>query len=317
MPSKLTEADKELIRDLCHDKTDKELATMLGVSDRTIERERKRQGISKKDGRVELDVHQDDLSDAPRPVLTSAATSEAEMKEYWKRRLEESARGKHLRTLFEADKWGLVISEWVGFHMQLEDMTHAEENVLEQMIMVKLRIYENQENKKQLTLEKKHILEELGCSETAAESGVIAEAMQDGDMEKAMLAQSLIQVISTLADINSDLKDLIDRYGKMAKDMNATREQREKQQKIGGDTFFSKITEFNKASKRQKEGRQAELLRIAADRSNNNLRQAVEFADGEIDAMLWDAETVAKIERQELEIVQREVEEDKDDQDDT
>jgi FixJ family two-component response regulator len=42
MPSKLTEADKELIRDLCHDKTDKELATMLGVSDRTIERERNR-----------------------------------------------------------------------------------------------------------------------------------------------------------------------------------------------------------------------------------------------------------------------------------
>jgi hypothetical protein len=104
-----------------------------------------------------------------------------------------------------------------------------------------------------------------------------------------------------MTDLNKEYKDLLDKMTKMSETLNVTRKQREEKGKVGAETFFMLCKKFENASVRQKEGRRAELLRIATESNQSKLREATEYMDGELAPQLLDSETLEKTERQQEE----------------
>ncbi len=97
-------------------------------------------------------------------------------------------------------------------------------------------------------------------------------------------------------DLNKEYKDLLEKSTKLNETLNATRRQREEKGKVGGDTFFSLCKKFESTQTREKEGRMAELLKISMENKKEEMRNAIQFMDGEYAPQLLDSETIKKTE---------------------
>ena len=133
MAKKLTKTDHKYIRENYLRKTDSEIADVLGCTVRTIERSRKKMGLMKRGVKANLNLDEDNPNDT-------------DLERYYKNSLMSSVRGKRLRRELGDEDWETLVYEWVAYHMQLDDLTHTEENTIEHIIILKLRMDKNQKD---------------------------------------------------------------------------------------------------------------------------------------------------------------------------
>ena len=208
-------------------------------------------------------------------------------KNFWINDLNNSARGRRVRGMLTKEEWVFYCEDWVGYHLQLEDLNHTEENNIEQIIMLKLRIDKNQADySKDLSL-RDSVMQENGIRDLKDLD--LTNPKQASIYEKVFAAQLRMQ------DLTKEYKDLLERNSKISEGLNITRKQREERGKVGADTFFTLCKKFDSRKVRSQEGRMAGLFKNSTEKKTEELRNAVEFMDGEMAPQLLDVETVRKM----------------------
>lgn len=275
MPRRLNDSDKDFIIENYTKMTDREIANVLNCSTRTIERFRSSSGLSKR-------------ASASKEIDRDFNISTGDQDEvYWERNLTNSNRGRRLREKVTSSEWPVVKDEWVAYHMQLEDLTHTEENTIEQIIILKLRMDRNQKEYKESAELRSQIMEEAQISDI--------KDLDLTDPDQASLYEKSYGASIKMNDLNKEYKELLDKATKLQETLNVTRKQREEGGRVGADTFFALCRVFENKNEREKAGRMAELLKISTEKNMTGLRGAVEYMDGEIAPQLLDDETIDKM----------------------
>jgi len=273
MARRIDEADKLFIENNCKYKTDKEIAQALNCSIKTVERYRKSIGMQKnatKDPVVLIEQKKDFIN--------------RDLFDFQVRSFETSPRGIRIKEQLPKKDWAIFCEEWANYKLQLEDLTHTEQNTVEQIIFLKLRTDKNQKEYYDAVNLRDRLMEENGISDV--------KDLDLTDPKQAEVYQKIFNASIRTTDLNKEYKELLDKLVKLNETLNATRRQREEKGKVGGDTFFSLCKKFESTQVREKEGRMAELLKISMHNNTNNLRNAVEFLDGEHAPQLLDSETI-------------------------
>lgn len=277
MAKRIDEADKIYIENNCKHKTDAEIAEQIGCSIKTVERYRKTIGVMKNATKkpailIEQHRHQNNR-DAFDLQL---------------RLFESSPRGIRIKKQLPEYDWQIFSEEWANYVIQLEDLTHTEQNTVEQLIFLKLRIDKNQ----------KDYYDAMRIRDTLMNDNAIAD-IKDLDLtdpKQAEAYQKILNASLRATDLNKEYKDLLEKSTKLNETLNATRRQREEKGKVGGDTFFSLCKKFESTQTREREGRMAELLKISMENKKEEMRNAIQFMDGEYAPQLLDSETIKKTE---------------------
>jgi hypothetical protein len=206
------------------------------------------------------------------------------------RSFETSPRGSRIKKQLPEEDWILFSEEWANYKIQLEDLTHTEQNTVEQLIFLKLRIDKNQ----------KDYYDAMRIRDSLMANNDIVDVkdLDLSDPKQAELYQKIFNASMRATDLNKEYKDLLEKSTKLNETLNATRRQREEKGKVGGDTFFSLCKKFESMQTREKEGRMAELLRLSMEKKQDSMRNAIEYMDGELAPQLLDSETVKKTREQ-------------------
>jgi hypothetical protein len=267
MNQKLSSADINFITENIDKISMAEISRRLNCSVKTIERYKKKLS---------------DISSKPdQPTVEDNIEKDSN---FWIRDLNASARGRRIKAMLTKNEWESFCEDWAGYHTQLDDLNHTEENNIEQIIMLKLRIDKNQQDYSK-NLELRDTL--------MRESGV--RDIKDLDLTNPNEAQVYEKVFAAglrLSDLNKEYKELLEKSTKISESLNITRRQREEKGKVGADTLFSLFKKFDSKKTRSQEGRMAELMKMSMHKKTEELRNAVEFMDGEIAPQLLDIQTV-------------------------
>jgi hypothetical protein len=220
---------------------------------------------------------------------SSAGMSEDEKDaSFWLHELNNSARGRRIKSILTKDEWSSFCEDWIGFHKQLEDLNHTEQNNIEQIIMLKLRIDKNQADYSSNVNLRDTLMRESGIRDI--------KDLDLTDPQQAQIYEKIFAAGLRLTDLNKEYKELLEKSTKISESLNITRKQREEKGKIGADTFFALCKKFDSKRTRNQEGRMAELMKLSMHKKTSDLRNAVEFMDGETAPQLLDATTVIKME---------------------
>ncbi len=277
MAKRLTQEDKDFILHNYESMTDKETAKVLCCSSKTIERYRTSVGLTKKKrkhkAKTEFEIKQ--IKEDP--------------KEFYRNTFVLSVRGRRLKEQVSLKEWGVVVSEWCEYHLQLEDLTYTEENTIEQIIIIKLRMDRNQKDYKNAASVRDTLMLSINVSDITD--------LDLTDPDEAAIYEKIYSASIKMSDLNKEYKDLLDKSTKLQESLNVTRKQREEKGRVGADTFFDLCKKLETQQARDETSRVAELLRLATEKNENNLRNAIEYADGEIAPQLLDKETVNLMEK--------------------
>lgn len=267
MNKKLSTSDLQFIRDNLDKLSMAEMSRRLHCSTKTIDRYKKK------------------LSDPSSTIVEG----KVEIKEdrdfsFWTSDLMNSVRGRRIKSILTKDEWMAFCEDWVGYHLQLDDLNHTEENNIEQIIMLKIRIDKNQSDYSKNVNMRDDLMKESAVRD-----------LKDLDLTDPRQASTYEKVFAAslrLTDLNKEYKELLEKSTKISESLNITRKQREEKGKIGADTFFALCKKFDSKKTKGQEGRMADLMRISMNRKTEELRNGVNFMDGEIAPQLLDSDTV-------------------------
>jgi len=277
MPKRLTDADKDYILYNYKTMTDKEMSEILKCSTRTIERHRSSSGLIKKH-------RKEHVSESPVGLK-----SDVDKREFYKNQFILSHRGRKLKGQVSNREWPNVVSEWCEYHVQLDDITYTEQNTIEQIIIIKLRMDRNQTDYKDASALRDSLMDDIGMDD-----------IKDLDLtnpDEAAIYEKIYSASIKMSDLNKEYRDMLDKSTKLQETLNVTRKQREEKGRVGADTFFDLCRKLESQKARDEEGRMAELLRMATEKNSGNLREAIEYMDGEIAPQLLDEETINLMEK--------------------
>lgn len=266
---------KEIEAFVLEGKTDTEIAKILGRNHVTISRYRKKNGL-KKTGRGKLVIDSDAVS--KESINKYVETTEDKI-EHWKSYLKNSDRYKHIKKQYTDEDLDFFIEQWAVYHSELEELTPSEEDTIENLISLKIRMAHNRRHYK-MSLEN----EEFILSHTDGNLRELdLEKESDRELYDIMMSNNRDQ-----QELNKEYKTLLNEFNELQKSLNVTRQQREANQKIGADTFLTLIKEMNDRDKRKTIAKHNERMRIATENQTKKLKKNYNFADGKIEPMLLD-----------------------------
>jgi hypothetical protein len=274
MAKRLTETDQDFIIFNFEKMTDKEMSEVLLCSIRSIERFRKKAGLSKKK--------------TNKPIVETNIKHSNE-REFYEKQFISSPRGRRVKTHITLGEWPTFIDEWVEYHTQLEDLTFTEENNIEQIIILKLRMDRNQMEYKSSVELKESLMIDNQISDL--------KDLDLTDPEQADIYEKAYSASIRMTDLNKEYKELLDKTTKLQEILNVTRKQREEGGRVGADTFFALCKQFEDKEFRNRSIRMTELLKMSSDSNTNKLREAMEYMDGEIAPQLLDSKTLDEMEK--------------------
>lgn len=271
MNKKLSSADIKFIMDNLEKMSMAEISRRLDCSVKTIERYKKK------------------ILDNDESIFEDEFKVETEKDvSFWVKDLINSARGKRIKGILSKEEWDSFCEDWAGYHIQLEDLNHTEENNIEQIIMLKLRIDKNQSDYSKALQLRDTLMKESG-----------ARDIKDLDLSNPNEAQVYEKIFAAslrLTDLNKEYKELLEKSTKISESLNITRKQREERGKIGADTFFALCKKFDSKKTKTQEGRMAELMKLSMHKKTDELRNGVVFMDGEVAPQLLDSTTINRME---------------------
>lgn len=273
--AKITPETKSKIEDMVlRDLSDEMIAEELGKSPKTIASIRKALGITRQKGQFDT------------PKAASMPKDFSDKVQRWRMNFKTTLRYIQLQDKLIPEDLEYFIDKWALYHAQLEDMEVSEEDQLEMLILLQIRIIGNQKSVK--------ILKE---NETRLQRELSSGNMQELDLENEndrFIYEMIMSNNNAITTANKEFKELSDRYDKILQTLSATREQREKNQRIGGDTFLSLVRSFRDEEFRIKVGEYNERMRIATENQLRKMKEPHTFKDNEIEPIYMDGKDYIK-----------------------
>lgn len=199
-----------------------------------------------------------------------------------------SSRYKRLAKKLSKDDLEWFCEQWSVYSYELEDLNAAEEDMLEVMIMIKIRIDDNMAQQKQIKDREESIRKQLNL-------GPNEEIDIGNETHRALF--EMIQSNNRMAlELNKDFKELSIQYDKVSRSMNTTREQRESYENIGADSFLTLIKQFNDRDIRKQSGRYNELMKMATKQKTEEFKEPYVFVDFHEQPILLDGQDYKKAE---------------------
>ncbi len=265
--------------------SDVRISELLKRDVRTIVAARKKIGI-KKTGKGKI------ITEVQKHAEVKLAKSHEGKLLYWQKQLISSPRYNVLQESLTKDDLAVFIEMWCKFHVDIEDMNTVEEDNLEVLIILKLRINEN--NKAVKLVKEREVLLQEKLKE-------LGELDLDTDSHR-WLHEQVMSNNNNLQALNKDIKDLILQYEKTTRLLNISREQREAKKNVGVDTFQKLVAQFTEIERREEAGKYAERMRLATEKKDQELKSPYEFADKNISPIILDgADLFRQRQEQELE----------------
>lgn len=300
---RLTEDEKRYIEEQSLDPkvTDEKIAKKLGRNPITIARYRKSKNIYKSTANRKISFEEINTGDKLKNRVKQA-TSDEERKAFYIEFFKLSGRAKKIRKIYELEDFEYFCDKWGEYHLQFNDMTSTEEDALEKLIMLDLRIIYNQKDMKQCQMVQHKLQEELSNKDEL-------DPENDKDLQ-------ILQTINTYngqqVELNKQLNLLLKEYNELQKSLNATREQREDNQRIGAETFFDLMKKMQNEEVREHIGRINELVKISQAKKLAKLKEPHKYLDGTYDLPILDGADIKRL--KELEDLKNKEEKEKKDE---
>jgi len=169
---------------------------------------------------------------------------------------------------------------WVGLIKQFrEDVLPAEELQIKQFITIDILINRSMKERK------RHI------AETEKLQKMVDKEYEKNESERdipklANLETQLSFARNSIANYTNEYTKLLNEQQKISKDLKATREQRIKRIEDGKSSWVGLIRMLEDEEIREKEGREMEILSLAASNAKNQLQQYHTYQDNTVDVPL-------------------------------
>jgi hypothetical protein len=270
----LSSREKEFIDNNWTVMSDEDIAAKLGRHRLTIENYRKKNQL-RKGPRGSVAVNK--KMDKEQKAEYSHSDTDKK-KQMWKARLLTSGRYMKLKEGLSKKDLDFFVDQWGEYHLQFEDMTASEEDVLETLICFRIAMYQMQRSEKEITeyqdsLERQLKNKGLLDPENAEEMQIITMIQQQTQLQMQLLKEK---------------RETAEKIDRCLQSLNATRKQREESQKIGAEKFFDLVKEMNNAERRKEAEKYTEYMKKATKNSMSNFKKPHKFMDGDIEPIILD-----------------------------
>ena len=184
---------------------------------------------------------------------------------------------------------------WVGLVKQFrEDVLPAEELQIKQFITIDILINRSMKERK------RHIAETERLQQKVDEEYNKPEDQRD--MPKLTnLETQLSYARNSIASYTNEFTKLLSEQQKIGKDLKATREQRIKRIEDGKSSWVGLIRMLEDELIREKEGKEMEIIALAAEKAKQILYENHQYSDGKVDQPILTPESLEYIEQLEQE----------------
>ncbi len=249
---------------------------------KTIGRRRRSMGVVKKHGRpVNMSV-----IDTPMLTLPPYGLSESEKARWFRERFQLTHLYQTIKKQFEPDEVRVYIEDFGLLCCQFEDIVVSEFMQVDDFL------------KHRILVDRQLILARAIQRQIAdLQEWFISNPKQE-DENKDVIKFRIIQQ-RQLDDKYRHLKVADDRYDALVKErakiysgLAATRKDRLDELKGGKKTFLELVAKLQHSQdERDRQGRFAELTKIASEDIKKEFRQSIEFPDGSVEPIIMDADT--------------------------
>lgn len=248
----------------------------------TISRRRRAMGVIKKPGKS-INV---DVIDTPRLTIPPHGLSDSEKANWFRDQFKKTHLYRTIQKQFETEEVEVYIEDFGLLCCQFEDIVVSEfmqvDDFLKHRILVDRQLILSRSLQRQIT---------------DLQTWFVMNPKVDKE-DKDIIRFRLLQQ-RQLDDKHRYLKNVSDRYDNLVKErqkiyisLAATRRDRLDELKGGKQTFFELVSKLQHLQdERDKQGRFAELTRIASEDIKNEFRKPTEFPDGSVEPIIMDSDT--------------------------
>jgi hypothetical protein len=192
---------------------------------------------------------------------------------------------KEILTQISQDELKSFESRWVALHQQFQDILPTDQMQMKDLIMLEILI-------NRVLTEKHKVLSTISRLERQLKREEERPIeFQDTNLMLNIETQLNAAMASQNARTTEHMK-LQEKKDAKFKDLKATRDQRFKQLEDSRKSFFDLLRVLDEKDSRDKEGRQIELMKIAAQKKKADLGEYTEYEDGTVDRPILNEDTV-------------------------
>ena len=175
-------------------------------------------------------------------------------------------------------------ARWVALHHQFQDVLPTDQMQIKDLITLEMLINRVLTEKQKVISTIERLARQLKREEDRAIE------FQDVNLMLSIETQLNAAMASQNARTTEHMK-LQEKKDAKFKDLKATRDQRFKQLEDSRKSFFDLVKTLDEKEMREREGRHMEVMRLAADKSQQDLSEYTEYDDGTVDQPFLNYET--------------------------
>ncbi len=277
----LTNDERAFIKDNASKMTDTEIAKTLGRNPITVKKNRERLGIKKVSGGKVIQI---DETDDQTSFDRLSSEEQSLMMEH---QLRASPRYEELQRLFSPDELETYVRRWSSYTVQFRaDVMATEETQIDQLVRYELLMDGNLKDRRGAEGDIIR-LEEI----IAAEERVGLDAGRNLDRVFQIEAQ-IAAMRGSQGQRTGEYVKLQEKHGKILFDLKGTRAQRIKDVESGKRNFMDFVKLMQDRDYEEREARNMELARIAAQKAYGELGDHHPFLDDTFDRLIINEETI-------------------------
>jgi len=287
----VTPNQRAFIVDASSGMKDYEIAEKLGLSTKTVRRERVKYGIEKDNKGNVIRVGKPPVKDHEKEevvVKKNAAVDVERRKDFYKRKAANSLYYNNLQEQFSPNEIAFYLEEWANLCIQFEDILATEKRQIDEYIKAEILGNRILKNVKVTEDELAKLIPEIEAYRKSHDMNVDEEA-QERDATLMQIVRSCSGASGAMAN---DYQKNVDLRNRILEELNARRTDRADQISRRGTTFMSLVEEFRNEKVREEHGRHIELLKIAKEKKQAIWRSPQLFPDGTKDCILVDENTI-------------------------
>ena len=192
-----------------------------------------------------------------------------------------------IKQQLDAEELKSFEARWTVLHQQFQDVLATDQMQIKDLIILEILI-------NRVLTEKQRVLVTIEKLERQIRK---EEQRSEEDRDVNFILNLETQLNASMASQNARTNEhmkLQEKKDVKFKDLKATRDQRFKQLEDSRTSFFDLMKTLDELDSRQKEGRHMELMRLAANRSKQDLSEYTEYEDGTIDQPFLNHETLIR-----------------------
>lgn len=224
--------------------------------------------------------HLDTVNKTPEKVKeTERVLSDLHKKHFW----------KEIKKQFTEDEIRYFESHWIALMMQFrEDVLPAEEMQLKQLVTIDILINRSMQERKKHMEEIERIQNEINLEYKKDELNRDINKLANLEQQKAYAQNSIGSYTTEFTKLLAEQKTI-------NQNLKATRDQRIKRIEDSKTTFTGLLKALDDEELRRRMGDEAELMRMAKDKTKEELGQYHTFSDNTLDLPLLTPETIMNV----------------------